>query len=108
MASLTKALVPLNLFFSSDSRPAPLFNFASYSSSSSPSPPIINALVVGSGFSATTHLTIIQRTQSYLYPSISKKSRRKQICRAAEYKFPDPIPEFADAVSKLFIFVPIS
>lgn len=30
-----------------------------------------------------------------------KRCRQNLICRAAEYKFPDPIPEFADAVSFL-------
>ncbi|XP_065864310.1 protein PLASTID REDOX INSENSITIVE 2, chloroplastic [Euphorbia lathyris] len=44
----------------------------------------------------------IKLTQSYLYPSISKKKASIYICRAAEYKFPDPIPEFADAETEKF------
>ncbi|XP_059445340.1 protein PLASTID REDOX INSENSITIVE 2, chloroplastic [Corylus avellana] len=48
---------------------------------------------------------------SYSYPSLSKKAQSiplslssftKQICRAAEYKFPDPIPEFANAETLKF------
>ncbi|XP_062149905.1 protein PLASTID REDOX INSENSITIVE 2, chloroplastic isoform X2 [Alnus glutinosa] len=49
---------------------------------------------------------------SYSFPSLSKKAQSiplslssftKQICRAAEYKFPDPIPEFADAIFSEFL-----
>lgn len=52
----------------------------------------------------------IKLTVPFTYPSISKTqptafplsfSFQKHICRAVEYKFPDPIPEFADAVSSL-------
>lgn len=44
------------------------------------------------------------------YPcSLGEKRRSlcpsRLICRAAEYKFPDPIPEFADAVSAHHLFV---
>ncbi|KAI5352453.1 hypothetical protein L3X38_005344 [Prunus dulcis] len=38
----------------------------------------------------------------YLSSSSSSLSLRKQICRAAEYKFPDPIPEFADEETEKF------
>lgn len=32
-------------------------------------------------------------------PSLAPSESGRHICRAAEYRFPDPIPEFADAVS---------
>ncbi|KAJ0039247.1 hypothetical protein Pint_23064 [Pistacia integerrima] len=53
----------------------------------------------------------IKLTAPFTYPSISKTqptpfclsfSFQKHICRAAEYKFPDPIPEFADAETDKF------
>ncbi|XP_031252491.1 protein PLASTID REDOX INSENSITIVE 2, chloroplastic-like [Pistacia vera] len=53
----------------------------------------------------------IKVTAPFTYPSISKTqptpfclsfSFKKHICRAAEYKFPDPIPEFADAETDKF------
>ncbi|XP_010475921.2 PREDICTED: uncharacterized protein LOC104755269 [Camelina sativa] len=34
--------------------------------------------------------------------SLSSLSRRGFVCRAAEYKFPDPIPEFAEAETEKF------
>ncbi|WZZ57095.1 hypothetical protein YC2023_057202 [Brassica napus] len=34
--------------------------------------------------------------------SLSSMPRRGFVCRAAEYKFPDPIPEFAEAETKKF------
>ncbi|RID57316.1 hypothetical protein BRARA_F00698 [Brassica rapa] len=34
--------------------------------------------------------------------SLSSLPRRRFVCRAAEYKFPDPIPEFAEAETKKF------
>ncbi|KAF3604918.1 hypothetical protein DY000_02044918 [Brassica cretica] len=34
--------------------------------------------------------------------SLSSLPRRGFVCRAAEYKFPDPIPEFAEAETKKF------
>ncbi|KAJ8773796.1 hypothetical protein K2173_008259 [Erythroxylum novogranatense] len=37
------------------------------------------------------------------YPSLTtKKARRRLFCIAAEYKFPDPIPEFAEAETEKF------
>ncbi|KAF5449801.1 hypothetical protein F2P56_030213 [Juglans regia] len=48
---------------------------------------------------------------SYSYPSLSRRaqsiplslsSSTKHICKAAEYKFPDPIPEFANAETEKF------
>lgn len=42
-------------------------------------------------------------TITYLSSSLASPSSKKQICRAAaEYRFPDPIPDFADAVSLFF------
>ncbi|KAG5391782.1 hypothetical protein IGI04_021745 [Brassica rapa subsp. trilocularis] len=38
--------------------------------------------------------------------SLSSLPRRGFVCRAAEYKFPDPIPEFAEAVSSFNFFFP--
>lgn len=48
----------------------------------------------------------IKHNGSNIYPSLSEKRRSSDpsrlICRAAEYKFPDPIPEFADAETEKF------
>ncbi|KAJ9172085.1 hypothetical protein P3X46_015371 [Hevea brasiliensis] len=98
MASWCQALVPLtldscSLFSSSTSRPLPFFHYTSSTNT---------GLVVGSGFSAPSYSTSIKLTESYLYPSISKKKGTTDICRAAEYKFPDPIPEFAVAETEKF------
>lgn len=38
------------------------------------------------------------------FPTLPFSSTKRFLVRAAEYKFPDPIPEFADAVSCLFHF----
>jgi len=38
------------------------------------------------------------------FPTLPSSSTKTLLVRAAEYKFPDPIPEFADAVSYLFHF----
>ncbi|KAL5539013.1 hypothetical protein UlMin_043909 [Ulmus minor] len=45
---------------------------------------------------------VIDKTRAYIVP-FSISSSRKQICKAAaEYKFPDPIPEFAEAETEKF------
>ncbi|KDP21302.1 hypothetical protein JCGZ_21773 [Jatropha curcas] len=92
MASWSRTLVSLTI----DSRS--IF-------SSSTSSPIITPPVVGSRFCAADSITSIKLAQPCLYSSISKickNKERKQICRAGEYKFPDPIPEFADAEAEKF------
>lgn len=69
----------------------------------------------GSGCSTTYGICSIRVKGYTSYPSVSKKilppspfllsftsSFTKQICWAAEYKFPDPIPEFADDETQKF------
>ncbi|KAJ4711172.1 Protein PLASTID REDOX INSENSITIVE 2 like [Melia azedarach] len=95
MASCSKALLSSTLehcspFFSSSLRP----HLSFFRNSSS--------LGVGG----------IKLIDSSVYPSISSEEQakplsfsvsfRKHICKAAEYKFPDPIPEFADAETEKF------
>lgn len=42
-------------------------------------------------------------TITYLSSSLASPASKKQICRAAaEYRFPDPIPDFADAETEKF------
>ncbi|XP_055962409.1 protein PLASTID REDOX INSENSITIVE 2, chloroplastic isoform X2 [Mercurialis annua] len=49
----------------------------------------------------TAHLTAAQLTHCYLNPSLTEKMKgQTHICKAAEYKFPDPIPEFAVSTQK--------
>ncbi|GLT36500.1 hypothetical protein SLA2020_108730 [Shorea laevis] len=50
--------------------------------------------------SSTYPLTNKKETQ--ITPFLPSFSSSKSICRAAEYKFPDPIPEFADAETEKF------
>lgn len=104
MATWCKAL------FSSSFDPifSPLFPSTSRSLLSSPSNSSVS-LVDCSGFSACSNSPALNSTYSSIYPLPSYKRHllalpisfpfKKQICRAAEYKFPDPIPEFADFVS---------
>ncbi|KAI9170233.1 hypothetical protein LWI28_024798 [Acer negundo] len=98
MASWSKALLSSKLDSSS-----PLF-----SSSISPiffhcnSP--VSSLSLGGGIkltSASIYTSISGKIQpaTLFFPSFSF---RNHICRAAEYKFPDPIPEFADAETEKF------
>ncbi|XP_044488582.1 protein PLASTID REDOX INSENSITIVE 2, chloroplastic-like [Mangifera indica] len=46
--------------------------------------------------------TLISKTQPSSFPLSFSFSFQKHICRYAEYKFPDPIPEFADAETDKF------
>lgn len=99
MASWSKTIVSstfdLCFRFSSPSSSSSLPLSVQYNSSSFSSIRCVPA------FSAVGHFTAFNARHSSLYPSISKKTETRHICRAAEYKFPDPIPEFADAVSSL-------
>ncbi|KAL8150205.1 hypothetical protein V2J09_020013 [Rumex salicifolius] len=62
--------------------------------------------------SSRLKLAGFQRSHHYKLPTSTNpwpeslnssfSSRRMQICRAAEYKFPDPIPEFAEAETEKF------
>lgn len=58
-----------------------------------------------SGVSFKSSSLYPERTKAETVPqSISRATN--QICRAAaEYKFPDPIPEFAEAVSLSYLFL---
>ncbi|KAI3412286.1 uncharacterized protein J3R85_017542 [Psidium guajava] len=89
--------------------PPPLsqFPFSSASSSStlhSSLPPLSSSSKVFSSTSSYARPTSVCRTRSS--PSLrhlpSKPRHGNRICRAAEYKFPDPIPEFADAETEKF------
>ncbi|XWS34864.1 hypothetical protein CRYUN_Cryun21dG0073800 [Craigia yunnanensis] len=100
MASWSKAL-PFSTLEPLPSFPysyTPLLSFLTNSSSSR-----------HSLFFAFKNSTVIKLKNSSTYPSISKNptpfllsSSTKFICKAAEYKFPDPIPEFADAETDKF------
>ncbi|XVE85006.1 hypothetical protein DITRI_Ditri17bG0057900 [Diplodiscus trichospermus] len=104
MASWNKALLPSTL--------DPLPNFPS---SSSPSLSFLTNSSSFYSFSRHSHSfafknsTIIEIKNSSTYPSTSRNptpfllsfSSAKFICKA-EYKFPDPIPEFADAETDKF------
>ncbi|XP_056165487.1 protein PLASTID REDOX INSENSITIVE 2, chloroplastic isoform X3 [Syzygium oleosum] len=92
--------------------PPPLSQFPfSLSSSSStlrsplpPPPPPPPSSRVFSSSSSHARSTSERRARSS--PSFShlasKLHHASHICRAAEYKFPDPIPEFADAETEKF------
>lgn len=107
MATWCKAL------FSSSFDPifSPLFPSTSRSLLSSPSNSSVS-LVDCSGLSACSNSPALNSTYSSIYPLPSYKRHllalpisfpfKKQICRAAEYKFPDPIPEFADFETEKF------
>lgn len=108
MGSWSKALLSSTLHqhpsvFSSST---PILSFFTNSSSSSSiarhslSFPFKNSSVALLNYSSTYPLTSENSTPFLLsFPS----TRTRFICRAAEYKFPDPIPEFADAVSFPFL-----
>lgn len=79
-------------------------------------PPLSLLPNFSSSFSSTTLFAFCQskeislRYSSDLQPSSSiinkaQTQPRRHICRAAEYKFPDPIPEFAVAVSSIPIIL---
>ncbi|EEF27857.1 protein PLASTID REDOX INSENSITIVE 2, chloroplastic-like [Ricinus communis] len=97
MASWSKAPVSptfnsCSVYSSSISRP-----FLSFLYSSS-SPSTFTPLVLGS----SSHLTNIRLARFHLFPYVTKNKGNNHICRAAEYKFPDPIPEFADVETEKF------
>lgn len=56
-----------------------------------------SSVLLGGGIKLHDSSTISKKAQ--LSPLSFSASFRNHICRAAEYKFPDPIPEFADSVS---------
>ncbi|KAK4358206.1 hypothetical protein RND71_023816 [Anisodus tanguticus] len=55
----------------------------------------------------STSLNLVSYISTWVSPKrfshrISSRNQENLICRAAEYKFPDPIPEFADAETEKF------
>ncbi|XP_060214381.1 protein PLASTID REDOX INSENSITIVE 2, chloroplastic-like [Lycium barbarum] len=55
----------------------------------------------------STSLNCVSSISTWVSPkrfihSTSSRNQENLICRAAEYKFPDPIPEFADAETEKF------
>ncbi|KAL5723592.1 Protein PLASTID REDOX INSENSITIVE 2 [Ranunculus cassubicifolius] len=50
--------------------------------------------------SSISHFSLKQ--QLHISPSVLSSNTRKSLCRAAEYQFPDPIPEFAEAETDKF------
>uniref|UniRef100_A0A5B7AUG8 Uncharacterized protein n=1 Tax=Davidia involucrata TaxID=16924 RepID=A0A5B7AUG8_DAVIN len=96
--------------------------------SSSPFHPFLSMLCSSSSSSSLTWVSAsssyrhntrssggIKSKQSNIYPLLNKKTQppypsllhfyssfTKQICRAAEYEFPDPIPEFAESETEKF------
>lgn len=112
MASWSKALLSFRLepHPSVPSSSTPRLSFCSNSFSSSPS------FIRYSLFFAFKTSAVIKLNNSSAYPLITSRkptpfspsfSSTKFVCKAAEYKFPDPIPEFADAVSSLFLLLHI-
>ncbi|CAI9756265.1 unnamed protein product [Fraxinus pennsylvanica] len=69
-----------------------------YPSSSSSSPPPIS---ISYSTPLSSHRNIAKNTH-FNTSVTSRKRNHSFICRAAEYKFPDPIPEFADAETEKF------
>ncbi|CAK7326955.1 unnamed protein product [Dovyalis caffra] len=70
-----------------------------------PFPPNFSSSFSSTNFFAFSQFKEISlRYSSDLQPSsiIKKSQPRRHICRAAEYKFPDPIPEFAVAETEKF------
>ncbi|XVF44080.1 hypothetical protein PTKIN_Ptkin02bG0091600 [Pterospermum kingtungense] len=108
MDSWSKALLSSTLHphpsFSSSFTPFLTFLTNSSSSSSSSFPrhslsfPLKNSTVPLLNHSSTYPLTSKYPTP----PLLLSFSSTKFICKAAEYKFPDPIPDFADAETDKF------
>ncbi|KAL9421389.1 hypothetical protein AB3S75_038870 [Citrus x aurantiifolia] len=59
-----------------------------------------SSVLLGGGIKLHDSSTISKKAQ--LSPLSFSASFRNHICRAAEYKFPDPIPEFADSETQKF------
>ncbi|CAK9182495.1 unnamed protein product [Ilex paraguariensis] len=92
--------------------PKTLFSTSSFS----PSRPSLSSVLVSATssfylvspssshkYSTRTHIINGIKSKSfYVHPLLRSNTGRKFICRAAEYKFPDPIPEFAEAETKKF------
>ncbi|KAK2636392.1 hypothetical protein Ddye_031184 [Dipteronia dyeriana] len=94
MASWSKALLSSTLDLS-----APLFSSSIPPISSHCNSPLPSlSLASGIKLTGASISGKIQPTTLF-FPSFSFKNH---ICRAAEYKFPDPIPEFADAETEKF------
>ena len=83
------------------------FRFFSYSSSSSSSSPYSSSSGFGYICSYSYPSSSLTKKPQSLPLSLSS-SFTNHICKAAEYKFPDPIPEFADSVSLFFHFTCIN
>ncbi|KAK6281626.1 hypothetical protein POUND7_015451 [Theobroma cacao] len=107
MASWSNALLSFRLepHPSVLSSSTPRLSFCSNSFSSSPS------FIRYSLFFAFKTSAFIKLNNSSAYPLITSRkptpfslsfSSTKFVCKAAEYKFPDPIPEFADAETDKF------
>ncbi|GMJ13173.1 PLASTID REDOX INSENSITIVE 2 [Hibiscus trionum] len=90
MGSLSKALL-----FST------LHSFPSFSSSSSPTPSISPCPPFSLSFAFKNSFTYTL-TGKNPAPSLLSFSSANFVCKAAEYKFPDPIPEFADSETDKF------
>lgn len=102
MASAKSFLLP-------SSSSTPQVSFFSSSSSSSSSSILCYPFQISNGISVSVSSRYrfgditngrVRFKNSAINPLISNSRTRRFICRAAEYKFPDPIPEFAEAVSK--------
>ncbi|KAK1554323.1 hypothetical protein Q3G72_010708 [Acer saccharum] len=97
MASWSKALLSSTLDLSS-----PLFSSSIPSISFHCNSPLSFLSASGikpTGASIYTSISGKIQPTTLFFPSFSF---RNHICRAAEYKFPDPIPEFADAETEKF------
>ncbi|KAF8039966.1 hypothetical protein BT93_B2241 [Corymbia citriodora subsp. variegata] len=87
--------------------PPPLSQFSSSSSRlysslpPRPSPPLPKVFSSSSSCAPSTSVCRTRSSPSFKHLA-SKPRRGSHICRAAEYKFPDPIPEFADAETEKF------
>ncbi|XP_022727277.1 LOW QUALITY PROTEIN: protein PLASTID REDOX INSENSITIVE 2-like [Durio zibethinus] len=103
MGSWSKALLASTLdplpSFPSSSTPHLSFltNFSSSSSYSSP----FTRYSLSFPFKNSTVITL-KNSSTYPTPLLLSFSSTNFICKAAEYKFPDPIPEFADAETDKF------
>ncbi|KAK3038648.1 hypothetical protein RJ639_027311 [Escallonia herrerae] len=75
---------------------------SSPSHSSTPHCSSLTASVTWASASFTYRHKAHTQSSAVLNPSLSNKRSPKLICRAAEYKFPDPIPEFAEAETEKF------
>ncbi|CAH2038371.1 unnamed protein product [Thlaspi arvense] len=94
MASLHEALFSPRLQFHSTSSPSLRCALPIFSNLSSPG-------TSSCAIKSTQFLKLRSSTKLTEF-SLSSLSRREFVCRASEYKFPDPIPEFAEAETEKF------